>query len=231
MLKKFMVFLLLAGLILTVGCSKEDNLLNSEDQPPGIPSAQQVQVPSQAPVEVQAVANTVNFYWNFGQAFFNALQQVKAVKENGKWVWVHKSGDFTVTVTAEKQDDGSFHWEVVVDGSYQGVVVSNYKAIEGDISADGKSGEWRVYDTDGSLVGTVTWTEDENGNVTGTVVVADSNQRIEFANNADGSGGFTMYEGQAKIFEAQWQADGSGWWKAYDENGNLINEGTWGTGS
>ncbi len=232
MLKKLIVLFLMAGLILAIGCSKEDNVLNNEEQPPALPATQTMTVPPTAPPEVQAFAATTNFYWNFGQ-FFSAIKNITPVQENGKWVWVYKNTNigFTVTVTAEEKSDGTVHWEVVVDGSYNGIVVNNYKAIVGDISADGKSGELSVYDTDGNLMGSVTWTQDENGNVTGSVVITDSSKRIDFVNNADGSGNIKVYENNLKVFEAQWQADGSGWWKAYDENGNVINEGSWGAGS
>jgi hypothetical protein len=41
------------------------------------------------------------------------------------------------------------------------------------------------------------------------------------------AGSVTYYFGGTKAYEMTWDADGDGTWKSYDEQGNIIDEGSW----
>ncbi len=43
----------------------------------------------------------------------------------------------------------------------------------------------------------------------------------------DGSGELIYYIQGTKFYEMSWDASGSGQWKMYDEQGNLIDSGSW----
>lgn len=232
-MKKAAVFLLLMGLLLTVGCSKKTT--GPEENPPEIPQNLEehiVSVPQTAPAVVQAYAGYVNvFGYQFGfyNNFFSAAASQDPQYQDGKWVWTYSppQGGFTITVKAQVLDNGDQKWEIYFDGTISSgdtvVTVNNWKAAEGTISADGTRGEWTIYDYNSTTeVAHYSWTTADNGTVTATLEV--DNFKYVVVNNPDGSGNVKVYENDTLIFEATWNADGSGQWTNYENN----TQGTWG---
>ncbi|MGC8594563.1 MAG: hypothetical protein ACP5US_00665 [Candidatus Kryptoniota bacterium] len=150
------------------------------------------------------------------------------------WTWtVTEPPSLTATFTAAQQSDGSFVWKLVLNGksSSDTVTYNNWIALQGTSSADGKSGDWKVYKPNTTnLSGEFIWSTDNTGKLTGTMrSYSDTgtlDEYITIVNNPDGSGEIDEYNGNALVFKAVWTSSGSGTWWTYN-NGTLTGTGTW----
>jgi hypothetical protein len=156
-------------------------------------------------------------------------------KQNGStWTWtVTEPPSLTATFTATKQSDGSFVWKLVLNGksSSDSTTYNNWTALQGTSSADGKNGDWKVYQTNTTiLAGEFIWSTDNAGKLTGTLrsysETGTLSGSIAIINNSDGSGEIDEYDGNALVFKAVWTSSGSGTWWSYN-NGTQTGTGTW----
>jgi len=234
--------LLVIGIIivsLLFSCS-DDGGSTGPDEPEPEWQPKTVTVPenmeqSQNPMVQMAVGhiNTVNGMMNTYSSFF---QPQKSYKDDGPpWEYDWTEGDLTIhlTITECEEADYDYEWTVVLDGSDGEYTYDNWTYIYAKTTNDNSSGHVTVYKqvTD-EVCAVVTWDTDESGVFTMTIEdFYDTQTKIELTSNPDGSGEVDYYEqieGSYVIqFRAEWEADGSGQWWTYDENGNVENSGSW----
>lgn len=226
---KVILFLTMIGIVLIAGCGSDEKnpITPKQSTPPEIPQVIAPELPSNTPSSVKMMAGSSGNYYSGRFGIFNRFQGRKGVWQDSTWTWSDTFDSITVTLQSQVNDDGSTEWKMILNGSDDGVVYDNWVAIEGQVSADKKSGYWIFYE-EGSQTpaSTWNWTLDDSGNRT-TVVQADET-KIVHVNNSDGSGSVRIYDNEQLLFEAEWKADRSGWWKIYDDDGSLVREGTWG---
>ncbi|MBS3766892.1 MAG: hypothetical protein KGY75_02035, partial [Candidatus Cloacimonetes bacterium] len=226
--------LLVIGIIivsLLFSCS-DDGGSTGPDEPEPEWQPKTVTVPenmeqSQNPMVQMAVGhiNTVNGMMNTYSSFF---QPQKSYKDDGPpWEYDWTEGDLTIhlTITECEEADYDYEWTVVLDGSDGEYTYDNWTYIYAKTSNNNSSGHVTIYEqvTD-EVCAIVTWNTDESGVFTMTIEDFHGTQtKIELTSNPDGSGEVDYYEqieGSYVIqFRAEWEADGSGQWWTYDENG------------
>jgi hypothetical protein len=182
------------------------------------PEAQETKIYAQS---FSSSAQVAGSYANYSQ-FLN--------QQDNNWTYSWTSEGLTYTITATNNADGSTAWNITVDGSNDDVSYDNYMLADGSKSADGSSGNWRMYDSEGNgmLQFVFEWSTDDNGVVTGTMEYPQDNIRIVMVNNPDGSGSIERYQDGTLRFEASWDGQGSGQYTKYDESSNVIDSGSWG---
>lgn len=226
---KTVFILAMMALAVLAGCGSDEKnpLTPKPTTPPEIPQVVAPELPTNAPGNVKMMAGSVGNFYSGRFSIFNQFQGRQGVWQDSTWTWSATFDSITVTIVSQVNDDGSTHWQMILNGSDDGVVYDNWVAITGQVSADKNSADWIFYE-EGSQTPASTWSYqiDGNGNRTTTVQVEET--KIVFVNNADGSGSFRTFENGKLIFEAEWKADRTGWWKVYDENGTLLRQGTWG---
>lgn len=167
--------------------------------------------------------------------FFNAVvslwdpfRSLPATREGNSWKWTYTAGGVTYTYTGTKQADGSVQWRYTMNGGGY----NNWTVLEGSTSGDGKSGSFKAYEenstridvelswsTTAANVLTGIWKDYENGIL---------DERIELVNNPDNSGELKLYNRQNVLtLRILWQANGSGQWWEYNDNGVQTGSGSW----
>lgn len=176
-----------------------------------------------------AVANAYSNYFNF-------FAGTNATQNGNTWTWSVTNGTESVVFSMTKQSDGSYTWKWVVNGTDQssGRTYNNKTLFEGTVSADGKNGEWKVYqDTTSLLTADFVWATNSSGKLTGTLNLyhddgSTIDTKYQIINNSDNSGEVDLYSGTVLVYKATWKADGSGTWTTYDStSGNQTATGTW----
>ncbi len=232
MFRKYGLLGLLVLSMAVFSCSKDSKNSTGTDnsqQPPALPQNLNVTVPTNATPEVQAYAATTNGYWILGHTYLTLIAAMQATQSGDTWTWTRTiNNQGTVTAKAVKQNDGSYAWTVMVDGTFQDSTYNNWTVLTGTTSADAKSGNWTLYASNtATQVATYQWSVDEQNNMTSELLNLQENKKVDFVNNADGSGSLMVYQGDTLLFESSWDSTGAGTWKKYDTNGNLVDQGTW----
>ncbi len=227
---KWLSVLLITGVIVA-GCGDKDkNPTGPEEDQLVVPQVVTVKGPTSqnTPPAVSASAGMLNTMGSLGQAFLGSIQASNAKKSGDSYVWTYNNGEALVTVISTPSDNG-VNWQVKVTGSYDNVQVKDFVILKGFSTADGKSGWWEMYDpTTGEKQMRYEWTTDSNNTVHATFMVyGDTPMKYEIVNNQDGSGTLAMYEGNVKTLEASWEANGSGTYTVWDEDGNVVDQGSW----
>lgn len=231
-----LVVLLLLSLLIT-SCSKKDDKAvdpgdGGDSQAPGIPTVSfkgpNTQSTDQYALLTKSSVESFNAYPQLLSAMFSST---KPSNSNGQWLWVVSPGQgATETFTAKKNSDGSYTWTLVLNGTIQNDTYSNWKALEGTTSADGKTGNWKIYDDNTTtLVGEFTWSTNSGGILSGTFLSYENGAtsgKFEVVNNPDNSGSLKVYSNNILSFYSTWKADGTGTWHSY-ENGVEKTNGNW----
>lgn len=224
--------------ILLAGCSKSSNPAGSAATPPQLtaPTFQGPDV-SSAGADTSSVALLVSSL----STTFNAVasEYTKIFQEAGTpklsgstWTWSIATSAYTMTFTAS-QNDTTYQWKSVVNGTYQGIKYDNWTAFEGSETTSGADGNWTLFNQNATTpLSNVAWSTDGSGNWTGTIIAYDSTgaqaEKYVFTNNKDKSGEFEQYTtGTTPILKVTWTGSGSGAWWKYDDKGNVIASGTW----
>ncbi len=181
---------------------------------------------------IQGYVSLGNAYSNY----FNVFAGTNATQSGNTWTWSETNGNESVTFSMTKQSSGSYSWKWVVNGTDQssGRTYNNKTFFEGTVGADGKSGEWKVYqDTTSLLAADFVWATNSSGTLSGTLSIYQDDgstveEKYQIANNSDGSGEVDLYSGTILVYKATWQTNGSGTWITYDSTtGAQTGTGTW----
>lgn len=159
----------------------------------------------------------------FGYSNFLLVPGTAVGDGNGSWTWSNGAG---ATITYNWTESGS---ENCVKVSLNGLQVDDGLYYEACEKKDGSGGWMKIYDpaSGGVLISEFVWTL--TGPDAGTFELKDyeSNDRQVVTFAADGSGSLMIYENNILTYSSLWNADGSGSFKEYDSQGNLLDEGSW----
>jgi hypothetical protein len=224
--------LVFAAALLVTGCSKESSPTETEGTAPSIPSVN-FKGPTTNSQDVNAVlvknyVTAMNSY----SLIFAPFATAQGVQSGNTWTWTYTEGTLTVRFTATRQGDGSFTWKMILNGTDPDdqTVYNNWTGIEGTTSADGKNGNWKIYDDNTTvLIAEYVWTTTNNV-LTGTLKEY-SGGAVDYqsivVNNPDNSGELKIYAGTVMTYRAVWQANGAGQWWTYDSSGSQTGTGNW----
>ena len=212
-----------------VGCGKsEDSPTEPQEEAPPIPTVRFKGPNTTSQDPYAQTAKLAAEWFNVVTSIWDAFRSLPATREGNTWKWTYTAGGVTHTYTGTKQADGSVQWRYTLNGGGY----SNWTALEGSTSGDGKSGNWKAYEdkstrldvelswsTSTANVLSGVWRDYENG-------VPD--ERIEMTNNPDGSGEMKMYNrANILILRIVWQSNGSGQWWTYSDTGQQTGTGRW----
>src|SRR5438105_5008494 len=132
---------------LMVGCSNSDTTSPTQTAPtiPAVnfvgPTTNSSDTYAQITKQYALSANA------YSTAFFGSFAGTNATNSGGSWSWSATSQGLTATFTATKQSDGSYKWKWILNGtsSSTGKSYSNWTLLDGTSSADGLTGEWKIY--------------------------------------------------------------------------------------
>jgi hypothetical protein len=232
----------LAAAIVLSGCSKSSSSTptspgTTQNSAPAFPSivvAGPKTTSSDAhATETVAYAASVNAYTNSG--LFAAFTGTSGTQSGNTWTWTFTEATLSVTFNEIKQTDGSYTWSWIENGTNANthVTYNNWTFFSGNRTADGKNGEWKVFnDNTSTLAGDFVWATNASGTLTATLSAYNSTGtftgRYIVTNNSDSSGEVDVYTGTVLVFKATWIAAGSGSWWTYDSGtGTQTGTGTW----
>ncbi len=229
----------IAVALFAAGCSKKSSSPTApQNTAPAFPSVT-IKGPSTSSSDAHAqtaVAYTteVNALTNSG--LFGAFAGMNGTQTGSTWTWVVTEGTLSVTFTEAQQADGSYTWSWKENGtnSQTNVVYNNWVFFSGNRSADGRNGEWKVFNDDATtLAGDFTWATNASNVLSATLLSYNTSGsltgKIAVTNNhADNSGEVDYYVGTVMTFKATWTSTGAGTWWTYDSGtGTQTGTGTW----
>ncbi|MEX1140277.1 MAG: hypothetical protein WEB33_12955 [Bacteroidota bacterium] len=121
---------------------------------------------------------------------------------NGVWTWQFPVDGMTIKLTSQLQSNGTYQWLLLWNGTdtTTQVTYTNWKSLEGNSSADGKSGTMTIYDdtdpTSQTILMSISWTTQASGTLEATIDYysgGDPSTRIILVSNANGSGEITEF--------------------------------------
>jgi hypothetical protein len=227
----FTLFVALAFLI--SGCSKkEDSPTESQSTPPTIPTltfkGPNTNSTDQNPQMIKSYASAMSSL----SMMFAPYMMAQSTQSGNTWTWNYTQSTLTVKITSTRQGDGSYAWKVTLNGRdpADGMQYNNWTAMEGTTSADGKSGSWKVYEENKTVVeGEFSWAT-VNNVLTGTqkdYTNGVATGQIVLVNNPDNSGEMRVYDGTVMSYKATWTAAGAGQWWTYNSSGAQTGTGSW----
>jgi hypothetical protein len=228
-----------AALLLLTGCKKE------ESSPTSTPTTTQPTTPSisfqgpntQSSNQYAQLAKSNAQVINGYSSSFLAFSSLPGTQNGNVWTYtIDVPGQYSETITATQNADGSVSWKFSFNGSFGGVSVTNWVYLEGTTNADGKSGNLKFYETGKTVVQfEITWATDSQGLETGTYYIYSAGvlqSRVEMTNKTDGAGSMKIYtkkQNATALFlsmDINWLANGTGTYDLYDEAGNKTS-GNW----
>jgi hypothetical protein len=197
---------------------------------------------AQMAVGFVGLANSFSGWFGFMTPPVTAAKVVATYgSQDGPWVTTWSDGNLTVTVTVTETSD-RYTWEVMANGSADGITYNNFTLIYAEVHKDGSQGSMEVYDpTTDQLVLSWNWSSAPDGTYhftmtgydTSALLAASPNSetlQISVTVNPDESGGIEYRLGDGSSFElafrAEWQSSGAGEWWNYS-NGEITETGTW----
>ena len=177
---------------------------------------------------IKSYASAVNSF----TMMFVPYQQLPSTRDGNTWTWTYTEGTLTLKMTSTAQSDGTYLWKLILNGQDQsdGVTYNNWTGMDGSTSADGKSGNWKIYEENTTTVATDFSWSTTNNVLTGTqkeYTNGSSSGQIILVNNPDNTGEMRMYTGAVMTYKATWTAGGSGQWWTYDSSGTQTGTGSW----
>lgn len=234
--------LAVAFLSFFVSCSKDDDEPEPQQQQAPTFSTKTVAVPDammqssdEGAQEAVAYVNLANSFTGLANSFIppQKCAPYKSTNDGPPWIYTWEVIDgedqYTVTLTISQTSSG-YEWDMVIDGTIDGIVVNNFLFMHGELSNDGKNGLFTLYDFEtGEICMYVTWNTDDNGVYSVTFEIPED-IKVNVTSNLDGSGDVEVYEWENGNYQLEWKAvwtsDGHGEWWSY-ENGVLVDHGTW----
>jgi len=237
---KFFLVLFLVSMLAFSCSSKKSSDNPAAEEPPQEVTIDPVTVPEALETSNDPHAQEVVNYVNMVNMFQAFIQNLVPQKQLGKvfesegtldgppWVytWTNGALSFTLTITIE---DDQYHWKLVLNGAdpNTGQTFNKFVFMEAWQKLDGSSGKL-VINEFGGEGGRVewNWNIDKDGTEKITYIDYMSSVKIEWIQNKDLSGSIQVWENNVLVYKAVWNADGSGSWWVYDENGN-VSSGSW----
>ena len=224
---------LLLFAFMLAGCSKDDS--SSTGPEATAPTVPTITFKGPNTNSTDGNAQMVKSYvssMNVFTTMFAPYQFLQSTRDGNTWTWNYTQSTLTVKMTSTAQSDGTYLWKVIFNGQEPSgsTTYNNWTAMEGSTSGDGKSGSWKIYDENTTVIaGDFTWSttnniltgtqkEYNNGTSTGQVVVV---------NNPDNTGEMRVYTGTVVTYKATWTAAGSGQWWTYNSSGTQTGTGSW----
>lgn len=197
------------------------------------------------PVPTTPPSDTSSGYAGYAYAtgvagLFNATSQGylglytgSGTQSGNTWTWTYSANGLSATWTATL-NGSNYDWKLVETGTEGGVPVTNWTALSGTESTDGKSGTWTLYYPPAAVIAyQVSWSTSSTGVLTGTIVANDTTGaqqlKYDFTENPDKSGELKVYYGTGAqmVWDVIWNADGSGHYTEWDDTGTVVATGTW----
>ncbi len=229
---KFRVLtLILIAALFQIECSK-DEPTKSNAKPPALPTIITLSGPTsaQAPVEIGTGINTFNAYQSTALLYLQVVGLSDPVVSGNTYTWNSTFSGATVTITAVRAAKNTVNWTVVINGTTTtGTAYNNWTAVTGTTTEDYKSQSWKLYQANSTTLSLqASWNVDANNVITAILEFpAPISEKQQVIDRPDGSGSYTKWKGTVKVYEAIWVANGTGSYKQWDNNGNLLVEGTW----
>ena len=234
---KFTIFVtVVLGAFMVVGCSKKSAAPTEPTvSAPSIPeytfTGPTTSSNDPYAAEVKALTQSANVY----TAYFATFGSQVGTQNGNTWTWTYSAPNWSITFTGTKNSDGSYTWKWVENGTdpQTQTTYNNWTLLEGTSGADGKTGEWKIYqDNTTTLSATYSWSVDANGTAMATLTdyMDDGttvNSKIVITNNSDKSGEVDSYDGTTLTFKATWTSSGTGQWWEYDTDGTSLGNGSW----
>lgn len=232
---------ILVGLALILSsCSKSSSPTSSQTAPKLTAPTFSGPAPSTPPSDTSSgyqgyfYATTVADLFTATAQSYMGMYTGNGTQSGNSWTWTYSAGGFTATWTATLSGS-NYDWKLVYNGTDNQVNYSNWTAISGSETTDGKSGNWTIYYPPTTVAAyQLSWSTESNGTLTGTIVVNnDTTGAVEskqvFTNNTDKSGELVVYYGNGpqKEWDITWKADGSGEYTMWDDQGNVVGTGSW----
>lgn len=230
-------FVIIFSMLVLAGCSDDDETNptggggNNNGDSPAVPLVQ-FKGPNTTSQDQQVLF--INSYieaMNSFTLYANAFKDLPATKSGNSWVRTYNGNTFTATLTTTTLAAGGYSWRMVMNGTMDSVSYNNFLMAEGTSSADGKTGNWKIYeDNSTTMAGEYTWGYNSNNALVGELKTYDNgteSARISLINNADNSGELNIFDGTALAYKATWTVNGSGQWSQYDSQGNVLQSGSW----
>lgn len=147
------------------------------------------------------------------------FQQIQPQITGNDYVWTFPV-NITATLKAIRQSDGSFTWDLRLNGVQGPVTYANTLILQGTTTAaDSKNGAMTVYsDTSTVIIGMFTWSTSDAGVVTGTFIKNDDNgaqfRKVDLMTiPATATGEITTFlrtgTNWVQVFHATWPSHGS----------------------
>lgn len=229
--KLFSILILLFAALLITSCSKkDDNPTGPQEQAPALPNVAfkgpNTNSTDATAQQTKGLVESMNAYPMF---FSGMFASTKPTSSGNEWKWVYSAGNgATVTYSASKNTDGSYTWRMIFNGVIDGVSYVNWKFLEGTTSADGKSGTWKIYDDNTTiLIAEYNWSTNSAGVLNGTFIGYENGVlevKMEITNRPDNSGELLLYDKTVLVLKSIWLANGTGEWWSY---GSQPAHGTW----
>ncbi len=227
-LKTTLVFLIMG--LFFASCSKKN------PTEPENPEAKQliiktVDVPEAMKKVSDAKASTTVAYVNMTNGFkaYTILFQVPQTANSTGNTYTWTRGALTITMKYSEEGD-NLSWKLVLNGTENGITYNNWVSMEALQTADQKNGWMKIYEENSTVVESEwTWTTNANGQYSFIMQSNSDNEisKIEIKSNPDKSGELYFYTNNVLISKTIWDKDGNGQWWEYDEQGNLLNSGSW----
>ncbi len=223
----FRLFLLLFLLgVFSCSTSTKNEDIVAQPTPPALPLSVVMEIPTNAPDKISTPTDVVNEFLIQYQAYYQILKNTAPRFKGTFWLWTLHVQGITVRIIAIPQEDKSVTWQVFWNGSDGNNLYEDWLAMQGVTMDDGRHTEWTIFTTNSDEVAAeYNWDVDHSENIFLTYTSGDL--KIDMVNNTNKSGSLKRYVQTLLNLESGWNENGSGWWKEYDNDGNLSAEGTW----
>lgn len=221
---------LLLGTTMLMGCFDNKILSDDDESAPQIPTLIIFKGPSSnnAPADLKAKIDELNSKTSTGFNYLSLATVSSPSVDGVVSTWEVSYGELDAVIVAEKKSDDTVDWAITVNGSNSSVSYNNWTAMEGNANMGGTEGDWNIYHENSTVVlADFYWTVDDNDVRNGFLSLSEEDATYEIVNSPDHSGNVVVKEGSVTIYHAIWDETGAGSWTRWDEQGNLIESGSW----
>ena len=153
-------------------------------------------------------------------------------KEDSSWTYNWSNQELDITLLVTKVGD-IYEWTVILNGTDGEYNYDNWTFIEAETQNDNNTGNMVVYQpVTTTVLMEFYWNTDNQDVYHITYETYGAEQvKIEIHQYPDGSGEVKFYQfddaDYVMRYKATWNPDGSGQWWTYNENGLLVDTGSW----